>query len=137
MAYASTATETMTAPADQFDFERDNSSTQAEAPRIVSYQASDRYLSVPGRLRSVWDVVSSALRLGIVELKTENDLSMIVKSLSRLNDRQLKILGFDNREDLILEVQDLIEVQEAVQREREAFEGRAMSSVNAALGHAA
>ncbi len=137
MAYASTAPETMTAPADQFDFERDNSSTQAEAPGIVSYQASDRYLSVPGRLRSVWDVVSSALRLGMVELKTENDLSMIVKSLSRLNDRQLKILGFDNREDLILEVQDLIEVQEAVQREREAFEGRAMSSVNAALGHAA
>ena len=136
MSYASSALKEMTATADQFDFEREAPVPQPERQEPVSYQASDRYLSFRGRLGSVWSVLSSSLRLGMIELKTENDLSTITKALSRLNDRQLRVLGFDDRDDLVDEVRELIGVQEAIQREREAFEGRSLGAVQSALGHA-
>lgn len=136
MAFASPALKDLTATADQFDFESETSVPKIHEPGVGSYQASDRYLSLQRRLGSVWSVVSTSLRLGMTELKTENDLSMIVKTLGRLNDRQLRIIGFD-RDDLAADVRDLIDVQEGIQRERDTFNGRSLGAVHSALGHAA
>lgn len=107
----------------------------AAAAVEVSHEASERYTSLGHRVRSSCSVVSTALRLGLLELRSDNDLSRILKALRGLNDRQLRILGFD-RANLVDEVRELILIEEGRNFEHDG-NGGAMRAVHAALGRAA
>lgn len=120
----------------QFDATPSSSIATKSAPETeFHHQASDRYMSLRQRVTSSCSVVSNALRLGMLELRSDNDLSRIVKALRTLNDRQLRILGFE-RESLADDVRELILINDGRDYER-VGDGRPMKTVHAALGHAA
>lgn len=96
------------------------------------FQASTRYTTSSGRLSSSWSAFSRALRLGLLEARSDNDLSCIVRSLKGLNDRQLRILGFD-RQSLVEEVRELVLIDEGQNHERGHDGAPELKAVHAAL----